>query len=47
MWSHGRRAVTGMVPRYRVGSMLSAANAASQRSMRFWSSHESKRAPVR
>ena len=42
----GKRAVTGMVPRYLAGSMPSARKASSQMGIFFWSSHESKRAPA-
>ena len=45
MWSQGRRAVTGMVPRYPFGSIPSASKAAAHTSIFSWSSHESKRAP--
>src|SRR6202044_1971463 len=47
MWSHGRRAVTGIVPRYVFGSTFSASNAAVHTSILSWSSHESKHAPAR
>ncbi len=45
MWLHGRRAVSGMVPRYRARSMPKWTNASSHTGRRSWSSHESKRAP--
>ncbi len=47
MWLHGKRALTGIVPRNRCGSTWCASKARSHTSTRSCSSHESKRAPLR